>query len=65
MNGREIELTPEPARVLAAMADTAGLDYLNEKRLARQLKVSVKELRHHLRVLAVFSLVQEGGRDDG
>jgi DNA-binding GntR family transcriptional regulator len=43
-----------------ALYDTAGMD-LNEKRLARQLKMSVKEVRHHLKVLAAFGLVQEGG----
>jgi hypothetical protein len=61
MSGKEIELTPEAARVLVAMVDTADMDYLNEKRLARQLKMSVKEVRHHLKVLAAFGLVQEGG----
>ena len=61
MSGKEIELTPEAARVLMALYDTAGMDYLNEKRLAPQLKMSVKEVRHHLKVLAEFGLVQEGG----
>jgi predicted ArsR family transcriptional regulator len=61
MSGREIELTQEAARVLVAMADTAEMDYINEKQLARQLKMSVKEVRHHLKVLAAFGLVQEGG----
>ncbi len=61
MSGREIELTPEAARVLVAMAGTAEMAYINEKQLARQLKMSVKEVRHHLKVLAAFGLVQEGG----
>jgi hypothetical protein len=61
MSGKEIELTPEAARVLVAMADTADMDYINEKQLTRQLKMSVKEVRHHLKVLAAFGLVQEAG----
>lgn len=58
MSAKEIELSPEAVRVLLAMADTADMDYINEKRLARQLKMSVKEVRHHLKVLAAFGLVQ-------
>jgi predicted ArsR family transcriptional regulator len=61
MNGKEFEVTPEAVRVLVAMANTADMDYLNEKQLARRMKMSVKEVRHHLKVLAAFGLVQGGG----
>lgn len=45
MSGKEIELTPEAARVLMALYTRPGMDYLNEKRLARQLKMSAPDPR--------------------
>jgi hypothetical protein len=60
MSGREIQLTPEVVRVLAALHGTAGMDYINEKQLARHLKMSVKEVQHHLKC-SVFGLAHEGG----